>query len=111
MLQALLSSASRLLHELQQRWLAPAGSTGPGASGTPVCCSPLERILLTDGVGRTLFEEYAAHRASSRGKEETGWMLLGLRESCEAIALATLPAGTRAEASASHLIFNSTAQA
>jgi proteasome lid subunit RPN8/RPN11 len=76
-----------------------------------VNCLPLERILLTDGVGRTLFEEYAAHRASARGKEETGWMLLGLREPREAIALATLPAGTRAEASASHVNFNSMAQA
>jgi len=74
-------------------------------------CSPLERVLLTDGVGRTLFEEYAAHRATPRGKEETGWMLLGLRDQREAIALATLPAGTRADRSATHVVFNSLAQA
>jgi len=111
MLQGLLGSASRLLLDFHQRWLAPASSTVPGAGGSVVNCLPLERILLTDGVGRTLFEEYAAHRASARGKEETGWMLLGLREPREAIALATLPAGTRAEASVSHVNFNSIAQA
>jgi len=72
---------------------------------------PLERVLLTDGVGRTLFEEYARHRSAARGEEETGWVLLGIRESREAIALATLPAGTRREASVSHVRFNSTAQA
>jgi len=62
-------------------------------------------------VGRTLFEGYAQHRATARGNEETGWILLGLREPCEAVVLATLPAGTRAEASASHVQFNSVAQA
>jgi proteasome lid subunit RPN8/RPN11 len=80
-------------------------------SASTVACCPLERILLTDGVGRTLFEEYACHRAAARGNEETGWMLLGLREQHEAIALATLPAGTRADTSVSHVQFNSTAQA
>jgi proteasome lid subunit RPN8/RPN11 len=68
-------------------------------------------LLLTDGVNRTLFEEYAAHRDSNRGEEETGWMLLGLREGDEAIALATLPAGTRREAGVAHVQFNSLAQA
>jgi proteasome lid subunit RPN8/RPN11 len=113
MLQRLVSSASRLLNDLRRTWLVPAGPTGPGgASAAPaVSCSPLERIVLTDGVGRTLFEEYAQHRASARGSEETGWMLLGLREVREAVALATLPAGTRAEASVSHVQFNSMAQA
>jgi proteasome lid subunit RPN8/RPN11 len=72
---------------------------------------PLQRVLVTDGVGRTLFEEYTAHRGEARGKEETGWVLLGLREADEAIALATLPAGTEREASIAHVRFNSTGQA
>lgn len=72
---------------------------------------PLRRVLLTDGVGRTLFEEYAAHRAAERGDEETGWVLLGLRERDEAVALATLPAGTRRDAGVAHVRFNSNAQA
>ncbi len=65
---------------------------------------------MTDGVGRTLFEEYARHRAEARGEEETGWVLLGLREPREAIALATLPAGSLRDAGVSHVRFNSTAQ-
>jgi proteasome lid subunit RPN8/RPN11 len=72
---------------------------------------PLQRILLTDGVSRTLFEEYAAHRESPRGDEETGWMLLGLREADEALAVATLPAGTEREAGVAHVRFNAMAQA
>jgi proteasome lid subunit RPN8/RPN11 len=74
--------------------------------------SPLERVVLTDEVGRTLFEEYAQHRsAQGRGNDETGWVLLGLRERSEAVVLATLPAGTEADASVSHVRFNSSAQA
>jgi len=72
---------------------------------------PLRRLLLTDGVSRTLFEEYAAHRDSPRGEEETGWVLLGLREADEALALATLPAGTEREAGVAHVRFNPLAQA
>src|SRR5207244_3069537 len=67
--------------------------------------------VLTDGVGRTLFEEYAAHRTEARGEEETGWLLLGLREARQAVVLATLPAGTQREASASHVRFNTNGQA
>jgi proteasome lid subunit RPN8/RPN11 len=113
MLRALISSASRLLEELRRAWLVPAASARPGVAGAvPVApCSPLERVVLTDGVGRALFEEYARHRAAARGEEETGWVLLGLREPREAIALATLPAGTLRDASVSHVRFNSTAQA
>ena len=72
---------------------------------------PLRRVLLTDSVSRTLFEEYAAHRAADRGDEETGWVLLGLREQDQAVALATLPAGTRRDAGVAHVRFNSGAQA
>jgi proteasome lid subunit RPN8/RPN11 len=72
---------------------------------------PLERLLLTDGVSHTLFEEYAAHRDGARGDEETGWVLLGLREANEAVALATLPAGAECEAGVAHVRFNMEAQA
>src|SRR5207248_9734867 len=43
--------------------------------------------------------------------EETGWVLLGLRERDEAVALATLPAGSGCDASVAHVQFNSSAQA
>jgi hypothetical protein len=62
-------------------------------------------------VGRTLFEEYAAHRQGPRGHEETGWVLLGLREENEAIVLATLPAGADREAGIAHVQFNPGGQA
>ena len=75
-----------------QPWrCAWCGAVSP--AGVPY--APLQRILLTDGVGRTLFEEYARHRQEEDADEETGWVLLGLRESAEAVALATLPAGTQ----------------
>jgi hypothetical protein len=66
---------------------------------------------LTDEVSRTLFEEYASHREGSRGHEETGWVILGLREIDQAVALATLPAGTESEAGVAHVRFNSSGQA
>ncbi len=86
----------------------PALAAAPARPGVG---EPLRRLLLTDGVGRTLFEEYAAHRAEERGSEETGWMLMGLRQRDEAIALATLPAGTQCDAGVAHVLFNSTGQA
>jgi hypothetical protein len=66
---------------------------------------------LTDEVNRTLFEGYAAHRKGERGDEETGWVLLGVREASEAVVLATLPAGAGREAGVAHVRFNSSAQA
>jgi len=66
---------------------------------------------LTDGVGRTLFEEYHHHRQEARGDEETGWVLLGLRQATEAVVLATLPAGAERDAGVAHVRFNSEAQA
>jgi hypothetical protein len=71
----------------------------------------LRRVVLTDDVSRTLFGEYAAHRASERGAEETGWVLLGLREADRAVVLATLPAGANRDAGEAHVRFNSDAQA
>jgi proteasome lid subunit RPN8/RPN11 len=68
-------------------------------------------VVLTDEVSRTLFEEYALHRQSDRGEEETGWVLLGIRETDEATVLATLPAGAERDAGEAHVRFNSSAQA
>ncbi|WP_020468534.1 Mov34/MPN/PAD-1 family protein [Zavarzinella formosa] len=71
---------------------------------------PLRRVVLTEGVFRVLFAEYAAHRESDRGQEEIGWLLLGLRGRDEAIVLATLPAGTNRNASESHVLFDNKSQ-
>src|SRR5262245_49207962 len=82
----------------------PAADTGPPHYGR------LERVVLADGVGHTLFEEYAEHRKAARGDEETGWVLLGIREANQAVVLATLPAGEMREASTTHVRFNSAGQ-
>ena len=111
MLQGLVTSANQWLNDLRRSWLAASLSQRLSAAPAGVSCSPLQRILLTDGVGRTLFEEYARHRAEDNGEEETGWVLLGLRESSEAVALATLPAGLLGDAGVGHIRFNSIAQA
>jgi len=81
------------------------------ASPPPGPLERLQRVVLTDGVARTLFEEYAAHRKGERGHEETGWLLLGLRERAQAVVLATLPAGGDRDAGVAHVQFNSVAQA
>jgi proteasome lid subunit RPN8/RPN11 len=116
MLQALVSAARRVLDDLgltgrnggppATTALAPAPAPEP-----PAAYRPLERIVLTDGVSRTLFEEYGEHRDGVRGEEETGWVLLGIRQERQAIALATLPAGMECEAGVAHVRFNSMAQA
>jgi proteasome lid subunit RPN8/RPN11 len=67
-------------------------------------------VVLTDEVSRTLFGEYAAHRASDRGAEEIGWDLIGTRRGDEAVVLATLPAGEGRDASSAHVLFNRPAQ-
>ncbi|HTK77617.1 MAG TPA: Mov34/MPN/PAD-1 family protein [Gemmataceae bacterium] len=104
-------AAARLLRELT----GPARPQSPTASAatpaTPRPLRPLVRLRLTDEVNRTLFDEYAAHRATPRGEEETGWAVLGLRDGDEAVALATLPAGAEREAGEAHVRFNSAAQA
>jgi len=113
MLQVLVGKATRWLNDLQRAWHRPRPSPRPTASApaAPIFYDPLERVVLTDGVGRTLFEEFASHRSEARGEEETGWVLLGLREAREAIVLATLPAGALRDASVAHVRFNSNAQA
>jgi hypothetical protein len=70
----------------------------------------LERVVLTDEVSRTLFDAFAEHRAGSRGDEEIGWVLIGVRLEEEVLVLATLPAGTARSASAVHVRFDSDAQ-
>ena len=72
---------------------------------------PLRHVVLTDGVSRTLFEEYERHRAGSRREEETGWVLLGHRRGCEAVALASLPAGEMRDAGVAHVRFHREVQA
>jgi proteasome lid subunit RPN8/RPN11 len=115
MWRTLVKSTRQILLRLGRSWPRPDPETPrPRATGLaqPTTYGPLQRIVLTDEVGRTLFEEYAEHRrAQNRGDDETGWVLLGLRESHEAVVLATLPAGTQADASVSHVRFNSSAQA
>src|SRR5713226_8964445 len=113
MLRAVVGIASRLLGDLKRPFLRqriPESETQEAAPAKIARYQPLERVLLTDGVGRTLFDEYAAHQASLRGGEETGWVLLGLREQEEAIVLATLPAGSARDAGAGHVQFNSWGQ-
>src|SRR5579883_118303 len=113
MLQGLVGTATRWLNDLQRSWHRPRPLPPPAgkSASTPISYGPLERVLLTDGVGRTLFEEFANHRSEARGEEETGWLLLGLREAREAVVLATLPAGAMRDASVAHVRFNSNAQA
>ena len=113
MWQALKRAADRLLDAANRSLLRPRRFPMPARTLSPPAVSygPLRRVLLTDGVAHTLFEEYALHRSAARGEEETGWVLLGLRAADEAVVLATLPAGAEADASAAHVRFNSEAQA
>ncbi|MCS6977015.1 MAG: Mov34/MPN/PAD-1 family protein [Gemmatales bacterium] len=114
-LRALLSQAVTALG----RWLGvlpasqvdrePMPTTPTRTASVPL--RPLERIVLTDGVCRTLFEEFEEHRQGERGDEETGWILMGYRQGEEAIATATLPAGAERQAGVAHVRFNSEAQA
>ena len=55
-----------------------------GGFGGVYTARRLESLVLTDEVSRTLFEEYAEHRNGPRGREETGWLLLGHRLEREA---------------------------
>lgn len=113
MFQALVSTASRLLNDLSRKWFRnhfPAPEVLEQTPAPPRQYQRLERVVLTDEVSRTLFEEYAAHRESNRGEEETGWVLLGVREVDQAIVLATLPAGAGRQAGVAHVRFNSSGQ-
>jgi proteasome lid subunit RPN8/RPN11 len=114
MLQALVSTTNRLLNDLYRAWFRerlPAAATQEPPPAGPPRYERLERIVLTDEVSRTFFEEFNAHRAGNRGEEETGWVLLGLREIDRAVVLATLPAGAERNAGIAHVRFNSEVQA
>jgi proteasome lid subunit RPN8/RPN11 len=112
MLQALVRTASQLLTDVNRRLVRERPPLPhPSAPPLPTDYQPLQRVLLTDGVARTLFEEYAAHRAEARGDEEIGWVLLGRRNVDHAVVLATLPAGAERDAGVAHVLFNSSAQA
>ncbi|MBI3410052.1 MAG: Mov34/MPN/PAD-1 family protein [Planctomycetes bacterium] len=112
MLRALVSTARRFLvdwnHSFKGDGLPSVELLGPPS---PRSYNRLERLVITDQVCRTLFEEYAEHRTGARGDEEIGWVILGRREETEAVALATLPAGTQRSAGVAHIRFNSNAQA
>jgi hypothetical protein len=88
---------------LPQRWPSLAAPNGP--------LQPLQKVFLHDGVRNTLFREYQDHRQTPRGEEETGWLILGLRDEMTATILATLPAGAMRDAGESHVQFNTEAQA
>jgi proteasome lid subunit RPN8/RPN11 len=112
--QTLLSSAGRAVTELN-RWLVGGQRARslwrvePPIPPRPY--RPLKHVILTDGVGRVLFEEYRAHQESNRGEEETGWLLIGVRDEDEALVLATFPAGAEYDAGIAHIRFNSCGQA
>jgi proteasome lid subunit RPN8/RPN11 len=114
MWQALRRTGRRLLDDFRRalrRPRRPAAAREALAPPAVASYGPLDRVVLTDGVARTLFEEYAEHRAAARGDEETGWVLLGLRDADAAVVLATLPAGAERDAGVAHVRFNSNAQA
>jgi hypothetical protein len=114
MLRVVIDNARQLLEDLSWTLFPrqpPVHAPRTSAPDGSVRYQPLQRLLLTDGVSRTLFEEYAAHRAAARGEEETGWVLMGLRGAVQAVALATLPAGANRDAGVAHVLFNSGAQA
>jgi proteasome lid subunit RPN8/RPN11 len=112
-LQTLVASAGRFINDLGRAWIRERNPVlGRGAKpALSAGQQPLRHVTLTDEVCRSLFEEYAGHRRSHRGNEETGWVLMGVREADEAIVLATLPAGAHCSAGVAHVQFNSSAQA
>lgn len=108
LLQALKRCANRLLNGRPH--IAAAPNSRP-ANETAPALEPISKLVLTDEVSRVLFDEFAAHRRTERGKEETGWVLLGVRQRNEAIVLATLPAGSGRDAGDSHVKFDANIQA
>jgi proteasome lid subunit RPN8/RPN11 len=90
----------------------------PRRNVTPIPAAPLAtsshrlvRVVMAEGVLRTLFADYAEHRDSPRGAEEIGWFLLGHWKEGHVIAHAALPAGAERDASEGHVRFNTDAQA
>ena len=71
----------------------------------------VQRVVLMSEVQRTLFDDFSRHRATQRGDEEIGWLLLGVRAGDAIEVHATLPAGEFREAGVAHVQFNCDAQA
>jgi proteasome lid subunit RPN8/RPN11 len=112
MFQALGQIANRLLSDVKKSFARQQKekSEKREVASPAANYQPLKRVIITDGVGRTLFEEYAGHQGGQRGEEETGWVLLGVRQEDEALVLATLPAGAERDAGVGHVQFNSSGQ-
>ena len=102
-------NAARAARKWADRVSAPVAPLKPIASRATY--EPIRKVQLTDEVSRMLFDEYAAHRNTERGTEETGWVLLGIRNGDEAIVMVTLPAGAERDAGESHVQFHAEAQA
>jgi proteasome lid subunit RPN8/RPN11 len=100
----------RTVSALLERRAPVSRASEPAAASAAREYRPLKRLVLADEVSRTLFHEFEAHRATERGREETGWILLGLRHEDEAIALATIPAGARRDAGDAHVRFDPAVQ-
>jgi hypothetical protein len=116
MLRSLVNTASRLYQDFHRVWQGRRFSlqireTVRETAARATHYDRLERVFLTDEVNRTILEEFAAHRQDARGEEETGWVLLGVREERQATVLATLPAGAGRDAGVAHVRFNSNGQA
>ncbi len=106
MWQALVEQAQQFLDQVRQTRQGSVASAPTASDPLP----PLDQVILTEGVGRTLFDGFAEHLRGDRADEETGWLLLGLRQERRALVLATLPAGQQRQASRTHVRFNTTAQ-
>ena len=74
MWQTLVKKAHQFLSQLS-RWLPHPDPDAPRPRRPLPSLSahyaPLQRVLLTDEVGRTLFEEYQEHRSQAHGDDET----------------------------------------
>src|SRR5579859_6258702 len=110
-LRGLLLEGQRLLSKTAAPDHRPSAELREAGPPPATAYRPLTRMRLTEGVSATLFDEYASHRETERGREETGWILLGRREPDEALILATLPAGANRDTGEAHVLFDSEAQA
>jgi Prokaryotic homologs of the JAB domain len=112
MFQGFTGRARRLLGSVRRSLLGDGRDVvAERLPSSPQLYRRLRRVVLTDEVDRTLFQEYASHRMSARGTEEIGWVLLGIREGDQGLVLATLPAGAQRDAGVAHVMFNCGAQA
>lgn len=115
MLRRLLSVACRWLQRGSQSLQGLLRDRLPGPELLPAAgprsLGRLERVVLTEEVARTLFDDFLNHRRGDRGEEEIGWVLLGVRNEREVLVLATLPAGADRDSGVAHVLFNSEAQA